>query len=193
MISFKIGKTNLTLCFSFLAVVTLCVLLYGERIILLSVISCLLHECGHIIAMKAFGVSIREVRLYGGGMKITCAPKLLTFSKELSIALSGAALNFLICILSAFYFKTLSVINLTLGTFNLLPIGYLDGGRATDLILERFPKMSVPLILLKVMAALLLSLLIAYAVLRGWINLSVFVTAAFLAVSEALIYTKKAA
>lgn len=192
MIRFKIGKTNLTLCFSFLAVVTLCVLLYGERVILLSVISCLLHELGHIAAMKAYGVNIKEIRFYGGGMKITCAPKLLTLSKELVIALSGAAVNFLICILSAAFFKTLSVINLTLGVFNLLPIGYLDGGRAADVILERFPKLKVPVVFIKAFTAASLFIMIAFAVLSGAINLSIFVTAAFLATSEALIHTKKA-
>ncbi len=188
MIKFNIGKTRITLRFSFLAVVTLCVLLYDEIVIILSVLSCLLHELGHIIAIRAFGIEISDICLYGGGMKIKYEQKLLPASKELIIALSGALVNFFICLLSVCDMGTLFDVNLALGIFNLLPLGYLDGKRAIDILMKKYLRLRPIFIFFKVVSMLLVLAVLAYAVFFGKVNLSVYVTVAFLIISEALIH-----
>ncbi|MCD7773101.1 MAG: hypothetical protein LUH08_03485, partial [Ruminococcus sp.] len=99
MFKLTVKNTDIVICFSFVAVITLCVLLYNEQIIIISVLSSLLHEFGHIVAMKVSGVKIKELRLYGGGAKISAENNLLSVKRELFIAFSGIAVNLILCVL----------------------------------------------------------------------------------------------
>ena len=121
-------------------------------------------------------------------MKIKYEQKLLPASKELIIALSGALVNFFICLLSVCDMGTLFDVNLALGIFNLLPLGYLDGKRAIDILMKKYSRLRPIFIFFKVVAMLLVLAVLAYAVFFGKVNLSVYVTVAFLIISEALIH-----
>lgn len=187
----KFKNTNIVICFSFLAVLTLCILLYSEKIIIISVLSSLLHECGHIAAIRAFNVRIKEIRLYGGGMKITRDISYLSFSKELIITFGGVLVNFCLCILSHCCFKTVFAVNLAILIFNLLPIGCLDGARALMLTEEKYPCIKPLSVTVKTIFCVLLLLLCIYSFLRLNVSISVLVTALFLAVGEILYIRKK--
>ncbi len=99
-----------------------------------------LHELGHSLAAKAYGVPVRDITLlpFGGAARMDLrgvAP-----SREIVIALAGPAVNFLIVALLApiavvayqagitFPLWLLGA-NLVLGALNLLPAFPLDGGR----------------------------------------------------------------
>lgn len=107
-------------------------------------LSCLLHECGHWWAIRMLGGKVVKLRLTcaGAELKLSAARPLSPGQMVLS-ALAGPGVNLLLAwagILFAqrgmgeklYFFAGL---NLGLACFNLLPAGWLDGGRALENLL----------------------------------------------------------
>jgi Zn-dependent protease len=106
----------------------------------------LLHELGHALAARQFGIGTVDITLYpiGGVARLQRMPR--APGAELVIALAGPAVNFAIAAaMGVFFFAiaagfglTLSVdsflvrlfvVNVVLGCFNLIPAFPMDGGR----------------------------------------------------------------
>jgi Zn-dependent protease len=131
----------------------------GEIIFLFAVFGCIvLHEAGHALAARGFGVGTRDITLYpvGGVASLERMPE--RPAQEIAIALAGPAVNFAIagllftglfaCSLlwpTTYPFagaETLVVFavklmwaNIVLGAFNLLPCFPMDGGRVLRALL----------------------------------------------------------
>jgi Zn-dependent protease len=113
----------------------------------------LLHELGHALMARRFGIGTVDITLYpiGGVARLKRLPR--APGAELLIALAGPAVNFVIaaslfCLLAlagatlglawslnAFVTK-LFFINLGLGLFNLIPAYPMDGGRVLRAVLS---------------------------------------------------------
>ncbi len=105
--------------------------------------SIVLHELGHALMARRYGIQTADITLYifGGVARLERMPR--SAGPELLIALAGPAVNFAIVMALAAVFgmagflgmpvpEILPVvlsINLVLGLFNLLPIFPMDGGR----------------------------------------------------------------
>ncbi len=102
--------------------------------------SVLLHEFGHALTARHYGIRTRRIVLWpmGGVAQLEGNPR--TPKQELHIALAGPAVNFAIAgVLWAFVtlaglpayglVSSLIVANVTLGLFNLVPAFPMDGGR----------------------------------------------------------------
>ena len=98
--------------------------------------SVLLHELGHALMARRFGIETRSITLYpfGGIAALTREP--VTPRSELWIALAGPAVNFVLAaaalplaLLGTPGAALFAGMNLTLGVFNLLPAFPMDGGR----------------------------------------------------------------
>jgi len=119
--------------------------------------SVLLHELGHAVVSKRYGVRTLEIVMYpiGGVARVDRTPEP---AQELWIALAGPAVNFAIAgaILLPLYFtgqilspeklrvpsdanvlQLIAIGNLWLALFNLLPAFPMDGGRVLRAILAR--------------------------------------------------------
>lgn len=106
-------------------------------------LSAVLHECGHLLALRAFRVPAEGVRLCASGAVIFArGARRLSYGRELMVTLAGPAANLLaaplLAALSARYAwgwgYLLAGANALLGVYNLLPIPPLDGGRALYLL-----------------------------------------------------------
>jgi Zn-dependent protease len=116
----------------------------------------LLHEMGHVLAARRFGIRTRDVTLYpiGGIASLEREPR--TPTQELWVSLAGPAVNLgLALILAAMaviansaspvgtpalgtgLLSRLVWVNLVMAGFNLLPAFPLDGGRVLRALLER--------------------------------------------------------
>ncbi len=123
-------------------------------LLLLSVFGCvLLHEFGHALMARRFGIETVDITLYpiGGVARLQRLP--LAAGAELLIALAGPAVNFVIVgaliLLGSlgfdralagtelgFFMAELMVVNLVLGLFNLIPAFPMDGGRVLRALLS---------------------------------------------------------
>ena len=179
---FELSGIKVKLCFSFFAVVSLTCLFGGESgKVLIMLACCVLHECGHIAAMLLCGCKPTCLTLYGAGIKLTPPKHINSFAKDAFILASGCAVNFLLafasCIVSgklSFFART----NLLLGGFNLLPVGFLDGGKLISLVLGGKASKIV-----KTAFALLIAALAAATVISGNLSPSLLCVFAYMLLS----------
>ncbi len=116
--------------------------LMGAVTAIMLFVSVLLHELGHSVVAMRFGIRVPRITLFifGGVSQIATEPT--SAAREFWIAAAGPAVSFL---LAAIFWglrpifasvppllglaKYLALLNLVLGTFNLIPGFPLDGGR----------------------------------------------------------------
>tara|TARA_B100001123_G_scaffold448460_1_gene609713 strand:+ start:952 stop:1575 length:624 start_codon:yes stop_codon:yes gene_type:complete len=98
--------------------------------------SVVLHEFGHALMARRFGIDTTSITLYpfGGIAALKSEPQ--TSRSEFYIAVAGPAVNIVLCVmLFPFYMidmplaAELITVNLVLGIFNLIPAFPMDGGR----------------------------------------------------------------
>jgi len=104
--------------------------------------SVLLHEMGHAVMAKRFGIGTRAITLHllGGLASIEREPE--TPKEEVYIALAGPAVNLVLLLffLPLVYLQVpgamdMAIINTVMGVFNLFPAYPMDGGRVFKAIL----------------------------------------------------------
>ncbi len=108
-------------------------------------LSVVLHEYGHALAARRFGIGTHHITLYplGGAAAIERMPE--EPDQEAVIALAGPATNLALAILSAWLWLVTShhlpyvfaLMNGAMGLFNLLPAYPMDGGRVLRAMLAR--------------------------------------------------------
>ncbi|MCM1133769.1 MAG: M50 family metallopeptidase [Ruminococcus flavefaciens] len=123
--------------FSFLLFNALLFMFRDTEIISAFYIACILHEAGHITALKLLGGELKSIVLSWSGIKMSASP-CSSLKEGIFVLLSGPAVNIVLYIvLTACGIKGfLPLFNLAEGLFNLLPYSMLDGGAVLNLIAE---------------------------------------------------------
>jgi Zn-dependent protease len=149
----------------------------GTGITFCCLLSILLHESGH---MLLFVLILHRRPLFKvgiGGIALQWNPAEITVTQQVAILLAGPLANFLAgtaSLLACEHRFRLSVllfgcVNFLLGGFNLLPLGFLDGGKLLELLLRAFlsfPKTELLLRAAETMCLLFLTLLLFFT--TGW-------------------------
>lgn len=113
---------------------------------LLPFAAALLHEAGHLIAMRLCGLRPECITVYPFGIDIKCDSSLLPYKKELFVCSAGISAN-LLCVLiltvipnskANTYAVLFGISNILLIFLNILPIKMLDGGRIAENLLLLF-------------------------------------------------------
>lgn len=102
------------------------------KIVFPFLLSAVLHELGHGLALFWMGQAPREICFRLEGARMETPP--LSYRQELLCAAAGPAVSLLLG-LTLPVFPMLGGYSLCLGLFNLLPLGSLDGGRMLRCVL----------------------------------------------------------
>lgn len=186
MLSFEIKKIKIGVSFSFFAVIAVVLLWQGSSAdkLLVILLSCVIHELGHIFAMCLCSVPPQKVIAYGGGIKIyPDKTKMISDYQDILILAAGCLVNLVIACLSLgckhelTYFSSA---NLFLGLFNLMPLKYFDGGRILSIALNDSKAVAV----IRFCFIVMFGIVIAAMICNGLFSLSLVVTFAYILVSE---------
>jgi stage IV sporulation protein FB len=117
--------------------------MWGTLFVLVIFVCVILHELGHSLQARRYGVHVRDIVLLpiGGMARAERIPE--NPREEIAVAIAGPLVNFLIAGIIAFirwiggaplltgdgFFASLLIVNLALGLFNLIPAFPMDGGR----------------------------------------------------------------
>ena len=142
---FKVKNTNITISFTFFALILMLIILKKTDYLYTSIFSALLHEIGHLCALKHFGADILEfkISLFGGNIKTQNIER-IDYLKDIIISLSGPMVNLYLSLIFCFFnkffensiFIEIIMVNLILAVFNLLPFYSFDGGKILEAILK---------------------------------------------------------
>lgn len=103
----------------------------------------LLHECGHLVALKAVGAKVQGIDIMPLGANIRMGGRLCGYGADAAVYISGAAANILgaVCAYTVYLYAPLTEVmfliffNLFYAFFNMLPIRGLDGGGFAEALL----------------------------------------------------------
>lgn len=166
--------------------------LYIEILLFFLVI--ILHECGHITALKLFKQKINTFNITIVGGILDVEYKDLNILKEMIISLSGVAVNSLILIIlryldNVYYQDILINYNQLLIVFNLLPIYPLDGYRFFEALLKVRNEPFKEQKLLNYISMITLTITFSLAVYY-FKSISIIVVFSFLVYHNILLYSK---
>ena len=162
----SVGRINLKFNFSFFAVIAFLIFVDTSGMAVLSLTACILHEGGHLLVMALLGHYPDRITFYGGGIAINkSGMESLPNPKRILILSSGCAVNLFIASLYLFLpdnriIQIFSAVNLLIGLFNALPIGYFDGAQIVEILLMRILKPGTACIVKKVIGAVCSALII---------------------------------
>lgn len=123
----------------FLFLAALLYYLDADGVVLWALLACALHELGHLTAIHLMGGGVTRLRLTAAGAELhLSAVRPLPPGRLFLAALAGPAVNLAAALFSARLarigleerFYLFAGLNLGLAVLNLLPVGWLDGGRA---------------------------------------------------------------
>ena len=193
--TFKICGIKFEITFLFVAFLTYIVSLKAPANVLVTVVSSLFHELGHLSLMILVGNKPKKVKFELVGMNIIRQENFKVSAKrEVAISLGGPIMNFVLVIISctflcfyeSYLVMTCACINLILMTFNLLPIKSLDGGTILYFLLSQHFESSTCRRILKIISILFITIIYLWAVyvfvVSGY-NFSLIIIAIFLTIS----------
>ncbi len=192
MFELRLGRLAVKFDFSFFATAALLMLLNGGNYAVFGLAACLWHELGHFAVMRLGKIPVRRLIFYGAGIKIVPDKQIdfTSFGTSLMVFLAGSFANFIAAAFLSFgdkpELRLFGAVNAVIGAFNLLPLGYLDGGKIILLIIRkvcdysRACRMERYLKWLNVI--LILTVLTAFTIVRRG-NFTLYLTLCYLLIS----------
>ena len=132
----RFPERGLHVSWSFWLLILLAAIVSPLTIVLSILLAAALHECGHLLALRAFHVPIEGLRLSAFGAVLHArGAQRLSYGRELVVTLAGCGMNLVCGVLTAWFSLhyvwvegfVFAGAHILLCAFNLLPIPPLDG------------------------------------------------------------------
>ena len=137
-------ECGLHVSWSFWLLILLAAIVSPLTIMLSILLAAALHECGHLLALRAFHVPIEGLRLSAFGAVLHArGAQRLSYGRELVVTLAGCGMNLVCGVLTAWFSLhyvwvegfVFAGAHILLCAFNLLPIPPLDGSSIFAILL----------------------------------------------------------
>lgn len=129
---------NLEIGGGFIIMLALLYYLLGFELLAALIIAALVHESGHLLALRLSGIRLSRIRLGAAGAQIEAGGVNRPYLQSAFTALSGPLAGIFLYLLLLPVDKSYASVSLMLSLLNLLPVGGLDGGSALKNILTFF-------------------------------------------------------
>ena len=190
---FKIGDCEISISILFFAFIAVLFMFDQTAMMGLSLLAAILHETGHVLMMKAMKCPAKSIALKPGAVVINTAKIQKSYKQDILISIAGPLTNFMaavFCVLLMNYLESPFIssffwINAALGTFNLLPIHGLDGGRILQSILLQKMNANRTNITILILTIIIITVILSAGVLlflSEHRNLSLLIVGAYLGV-----------
>lgn len=129
-----------------MAVICFMTIMDNSHIMFMGIVSSILHEFGHIIAMMCEKRDVKQIKIGMFNVDILDSNRSkFNYSTDLTILFSGSLMNFVICILciwinlifKSYIIDVVGYENLFIGIVNLIPVVPLDGGQILFVLLSK--------------------------------------------------------
>ncbi len=190
---FKLFGTEIYISFLFSAAITVMLLFDKTGIILPLLFAVFMHEIGHLFVMWLRGTAPKRIKLIPASVQIT-KPITSGYKTDIIISLSGPIVNILL--FGVFYYNYLcyqnittlyiSLLNLIIGVFNLLPVRGLDGGSILYAVISKYfgnDKAEITLNFISVFCGITLILGAVWLTVKGRFNISLYIMGMYLLVT----------
>lgn len=187
----KFFGTDIYISFLFAATVSFMLATDRTGLMLPTLFAVLIHEAGHLFCMWAADCAPKEIRLIPASVQIVEGfPR--SESRKIAVIISGPLANIAVSgtLFINYYLGgsqvslKFALLNAVLAAFNLLPVSGLDGGRLLCAILCRHKDLYSSMRIVRIITGVLAIAVFVFGVFlfaRGKLNLSVFITALYLA------------
>ena len=193
---FSLFGTKIYVSFLFAATVSFMLATDRTGLVIPTLFSVLIHETGHLFTMWVTDCAPREIRLIPASVQIIeeysrpqKARAAVSVSGPLANVAVGAALFINAHISGSDTAMRFALINGVVAAFNMLPVSGLDGGRLLLILLCRKKDLYAAMRTVNAITAVLAAAVFLagiYLIIKGSVNLSVFIVALYLAVCAIL-------
>ena len=193
---FSLFGTKIYVSFLFAATVSFMLATDRTGLVIPTLFSVLIHETGHLFTMWVTDCAPREIRLIPASVQIIeeysrpqKARAAVSVSGPLANVAVGAALFINAHISGSDTAMKFALINGVVAAFNMLPVSGLDGGRLLLILLCRKKDLYAAMRTVNAITAVLAAAVFLagiYLIIKGSVNLSVFIVALYLAVCAIL-------
>lgn len=201
--SFRLNGIDFELSYPLIGLMTAVIIADTSMSVLVCLIAVIMHEAGHLVAMKCFGCAPDKIRLTLFDIAISDkSSHLRSDMASLVISLAGPAVNLIsaavlysFCLASVYVFRcdippaaygvmtAFADSHLALGLFNLLPVDTLDGGQAIMILLMKKTDIRTALKITEIVSLVILipSAVLGFIVLiRSKYNFTLLLTSLYL-------------
>ena len=130
MLRLRICDIEFYVHFGFLAIPAIILCFENGSLFLPVLLAYVLHESGHIIVARFFGMHISAIRFGALGIHMIGDTRSVSFLRRAAISLSGPFANFLACLCLLPFGARWFTPEILLFVFHILPAAPLDGGAA---------------------------------------------------------------
>lgn len=183
-----IMKSNIKIHFDGISLLIPILLLLEERLshTVALLLAAALHECGHLLAARLFHIPISALHISILGARLELRDPLLSYRREWILCAAGPLSSFFFAAVAmnlasifphSAILPAFAMISSALGLVNLLPIGWLDGGRMFRATCHLLLPPQAAFLLLRIVSFfffLLLWMTSVYLMLRAGNSLTLF-------------------
>ncbi len=191
MIELRLKRLSIQFTFLFFAVLTMLLLVDRTGYASLGLFACLLHEAGHLAMMLLTHTPVEKVQFYATGIRIVSNFAYTSgYLKQTGILLAGSLVNFAVAAVCVFafdgrvlFYSLFGAMNLCIGLFNLLPVGFLDGGKLLEILLIRllgWDRGTRGVRWLTLLLMLPATCLVTFLFVRHKVNFTIFLTSLYI-------------